>query len=404
MHLRRALASHKLLLALAFAFVLMSPAVRLLAVEPEPQPWQKTPFLRIFFHTDAVTKIDLSEVKFKAGGREETGWLARPNVSERLPAVLLVPAGPEIDERTRSAAYHIALTGFVVLAVKNESSRARSGSALVQQVTEGQGVERLAVALDWLAKRNDVDRARLGAFGWARGALAVLDLCQRRDLQGAVVQAGVNEPLAARLKVCHVPVLVLSGGRAAGAAERADDLQKQLQAAKLPHRISLYANADQDLMWTTESEGPVAETREFAWVELYEFLGHHVEDAAVDGGGKPSDPASKPVASIADIMRVINSTVGIRGQLARGLAEEPQEEKAWTMVRSQAAVMAEAGTLLDNLDPRNGNRAAWRDQVRQYRKVAISLVEAIDGHDYTVARDRFQQLSATCADCHKQFR
>jgi carboxymethylenebutenolidase len=404
MYFRRAQASHKPLLAAAFALILMSWAAPLRAVEPGSQPWQKTRFLETFFHNDAVSKIDLSEVKFEAVGREETGWLARPKVSERLPAVLLVPAGPEIDERTRSAAYHIATTGFVVLAVKNESQRAAAGSTLVQQVTEGQGVERLAAALDWLAKRDDVDRVRLGAFGWDGGALAVLDLCQRRELQGAVVQAGLDEPLAARLKVCHVPVLVLAGGRAAGAAERAADLQKQLQAAKLPHRISLYANADQDLMWTTESEGPVAESREFAWVELYEFLGHHVEDAAVDGAAEPSDPASKPVARIADIMRVINSTEGVRGQLARGLAEEPQEEKAWTVIRSQAAVMAEAGTLLSSLTPHNGNRAAWPDQVRQYRKVAVSLVEAIDDRNYTVALDRLQQLGATCADCHKQFR
>jgi len=45
---------------------------------------------------------------------------------------------------------------------------------------------------------------------------------------------------------------------------------------------------------------------EDAWVEIYEFLGKHVEDASSERPRWAFESGSKPVATIADMMRAVN--------------------------------------------------------------------------------------------------
>ena len=81
---------------------------------------------------------------------------------------------------------------------------------------------------------------------------------------------------------------------------------------------------------------------EQTWVEIYEFLGTHVEDA----GGAAASQADPPIARIVDIMRAIMSDQGTRGRLARQLSGPPAGDAQWDQARADAAIVAEAGSLL----------------------------------------------------------
>jgi carboxymethylenebutenolidase len=62
-------------------------------------------------------EIILQEVKFRNGSDSINGFLARPNKTGRLPALVVVPGDPGLTAYTRVTAAQFAQAGFVALAV-----------------------------------------------------------------------------------------------------------------------------------------------------------------------------------------------------------------------------------------------------------------------------------------------
>ena len=60
-----------------------------------------------------------------------------------------------------------------------------------------------------------------------------------------------------------------------------------------------------------------AKAADEAYVELYEFLGKYVEDAAPDERAAKSSSVNHSIATIADLMQAVNQPTGVRGTLAR---------------------------------------------------------------------------------------
>jgi hypothetical protein len=163
-------------------------------------------------------------------------------------------------------------------------------------------------------------------------------------------------------------------------------LQPRLEAAKLPHIVRI------------DSEREISET---VWVEIYELMGKHVEDARV---ADPSPPLESGVARIVDIMRAINSDDGVRGRLARMLASPPVNAEQWEQARSEAAIVAEAGNLLLARRPSKGSAAGWRERSIEFRTAAETLLRAVEAHDFSAAQEALRTLPKTCAACHAEYR
>ena len=103
-------------------------------------------------------------------------------------------------------------------------------------------------------------------------------------------------------------------------------------------------------------------------------------------------------------MRVINSDEGIRGRLARSLAAPPTGDEQWEQVRSEAAIVAEAGTLLLAHRPPKGSLTGWRQRATEFRSAAEALLRAIENRDFAAAQQFFRVLPKTCAACHAAHR
>jgi hypothetical protein len=136
------------------------------------------------------------------------------------------------------------------------------------------------------------------------------------------------------------------------------------------------------------------------WVDVYEYFGKHVEDALLE---QPAS-AGTPIARVVDIMRAINSDEGVRGRLARALADKPEGDRQWQNVRSDAAVLAEAGNLLLAQRPSKGSIDRWRNHARDFRSAAEALLAAVQARDFALAQQRLRELPRTCASCHADHR
>ena len=137
---------------------------------------------------------------------------------------------------------------------------------------------------------------------------------------------------------------------------------------------------------------PPRKDPEQAWVEIYEFLGRYAEDA------------TPQIARVVDLMRVINSNAGVRGQLAQALTAEPASTEEWELAKSRAAVLAEAGNLLLTRRPATADPDGWKQKATEYRDSATALYRALERRDFTTTRHCLQELAHTCGACHSLYR
>jgi len=365
--------------------------------------WLTIPFLEMFNRRDAGPSISTSSVAIPAGGRSISGFLARPMVTGRLPAVLLLSGGGKIPDWLQQSAREIAGTGFVALAPAYDPEGLASNSPLVQAVAGDQLEINIDAALRWLATQAFVDAQRVGAAGWGEGAEQVLRLAQGGKIQGGVVvDAAACDHPDRWLQVRAVPLLIIQGAGSCTPA-KANALQQSVAQAQLPHALRLYPEANGSFLQATAASGPAAAAADRAWVEIYEFLARNVEDASPAAVPASSQPRNE-IARIVDIMRVINADDGVRGELARSLAAPPAGNAQWDRARSQAAVLAEAGNLLFERRPPKGSLTGWRERAAEFRSAAQAVLRAIEQHDFPAAQEALRRLPQACAACHADYR
>ena len=336
-------------------------------------PWFSRPFLELFQRQEAGPRLVTESVQIDAGAGKLPGYLVRPTVPERLPALLLAPGEKGLTPELQQSARELAGAGYVTLAVAYDRPPAAAGSPLLRTISEEQAADRLGAAVEWLAAQPFTDPERLGAIGWEASTGRVLRLAARGTLQAAVVSgAGVCAEVQSLPPLKNVPVLILeTGGRRDCAA-----LEARLRVAA----------AGQD--------------SEQTWVEIYEFLGKHVEDARL---AAPASPEGQ-IARIVDIMRVLSSNEGVRGRLAQSLAAPPASEEQWELARSEAAIVAEAGNLLLARRPPKGTASGWRERATAFRSEALTLLHAIERRDFPAAQESLRTMPQTCAACHADYR
>jgi carboxymethylenebutenolidase len=346
------------------------------------------PFLDKFLsRKEPPTKTQ--EVTIQTALGRVRGYLARPDTNEQLPAILLVHDEAGLTRWIKESACELSTVGYVVLAIdlKDRLDRPPGDEKIMAE---------LSAAVRWLRRRSDVFPGRIGVVGWGWGGENAMALAASTPLQACVV---CYAPLTASPAILgglrQTPVLGIFS-----ASEDTKPLGKALAAAAIPHKFIAYKTAKPRFM----QPGPAfdEDAADDAWFQIYEFLGKHVEDAEP---GQVQGPASvKRFATIADVMRAVNDPRGIRGTLIKALDEKPTDPRQWRQVRASAAVIAEAGNLLEHLVPPRGSRGHWRDQVHAYIRDAEEIVSAADRRDYAAARKGLEAVGSRCAACHEKHR
>ena len=307
------------------------------------RPWTDVPFLQLFFHRKAAPAIEKSEVRFEGG----TGYFAMPAGEQHMPALLLT--AESLDGWLRQCATEIAGIGYAVFAIPLPDST-EEASSLVAAVSESGTTGKLSAALTWLASRPSVDSNRTGAIAWSPTAAVLLRSAEQRRFQAVVILGSQSSPQS------EVPVLTVARAR------------------------------------PSDPE----------WIQIYEFLAKHVEDAA--SAVSPQAPGAEGIARVVDIMRAINSNDGVRGMLAKALAEGPRTDAQWEQARSEAAVLAEAGNLLLARRPTKGSLSGWQQRAAAYRDAARQVLRNVERRDMDAARHSLGDLAQTCANCHSDYR
>ncbi|HYT94398.1 MAG TPA: dienelactone hydrolase family protein [Gemmataceae bacterium] len=373
---------------------------------PEP-PGELPPFLDEF-RADTQPLIVAADVSFRSAAGTVRGYLARQDTKEVLPAVLLVPDERGLTDCVKQSARELASLGYVVLAVDrgNRVTPAKRFQGTAAALADEAALADLAAAVRWLRRRPDVLAERVGVVGWSWGADQALALAASTPVQACVACYGSPAAEPALLGGLRTTPLLLI---MAGQDEALATFRKALEAGSILHRVRICEGVVPGFM-TPPSGKPHTHYDQAAqaWVEIYNFLGKYVEDAPENGavfraalrGAEPE----KAIATIADLMRAVNEPLGVRGTLIQSLEKPPAGRKAWALVRSHAALVAEAAHLLEHRRPAKGTHGHWLEQARGFAAATAKVVEAADRQDYPSARRALEDVAQRCAVCHKQHR
>jgi dienelactone hydrolase len=391
-------------------FLGLAPLVLVASDSPEPpstpparsQP--SSPFLD-FFKKDADRPLLISDANVVSAVGPVQGILARPASVKPLPAILLLPGEAGLNSWTKQNAKDLCGIGYVVLALDLRPKSSRTPTRDRVGVPSDEAVlARMSAAVRWLRRRPEVLPDRVGVLGLSEGASQALALASTTPLEACVVCDSVLtlEPaLLAGLR--RTPLLAIFAGQEESTPRALPAFRKVLADAQVRCKIITYQGASKGFMQVT-GEIPAGHPADAAWVEIYEFLGKHVEDASPDPAPTIRLHSARSVATIADLMRAVNGPTGVRGTLIQFLAAKPANEKQWRQARACAALMVEAGSLLKERTPPRGVYAHWNAHAHAFATVAEQVVTAIDQRNDETARRGLKSMEACCAACHQEHR
>lgn len=118
-----------------------------------------------------------------ADERQIPAWVYRPDRPGRLPVVLVIHGGPEVQERPeyRPLYQYLCSRGIAVLAtnIRGSTGYGKSYQRLIHRDFGGDDLEDLRHAAEWLRAQDWVDPDRIGVYGGSYGGFATLSCVSR---------------------------------------------------------------------------------------------------------------------------------------------------------------------------------------------------------------------------------
>ena len=231
--------------------------------------------------SDNRIKIELETVASPKGNGTITGYMALPaNVTEKLPAVLVIHENRGLNPYIKDVARRLAIANFLALAPDGLTSVGgypgddEKGGKLFTQVDRAKMTEDFLAAAAWLKSRPNCT-GKLGAVGFCFGGGVVNILAVRMgaDLDAGVPFYGV-QPTAAEVAKIKTPLLAQYGELDTRITSGWPAFDAELTAAKVPHEGYIYAAANHGFHNDTtprydEAAAKLAWQRTLDWLNKY---------------------------------------------------------------------------------------------------------------------------------------
>ncbi|MFP4440443.1 MAG: dienelactone hydrolase family protein [Chloroflexaceae bacterium] len=199
--------------------------------------------------TDSTEGLITEEVTYPdADGATLTGYLARPEGADPLPAVVVIQEWWGLNEHIRDVTRRFAQQGFVALApdlydgqVVTEPDEARK---LVMELDMMEAVAEIRQGIDFLQQQEYVAGEAVGVVGFCMGGGLALNTARAEEDLGAAV-AFYGRPLAPEeAQEVQVPVLGLYGAEDQGIpVDEVRQMQSALEEAGVKNEFQVYPGA-----------------------------------------------------------------------------------------------------------------------------------------------------------------
>ncbi len=237
----------------------------------------------------AVTNTTIPGVN---GGPDVRAYVARPQGAGPFPVVIMIHEFFGLNESIVGKAQGLAEEGYLVVAPDTfrGSTTAWIPRAIYQVITNTP--EQVNADLDsvfaWLETQPDVVQNKIGIAGFCYGGRAsLLYSLHNPNIAATVVFYGSSETDPNVLKNLPGPVLGIFGGADASIPlEEVEAFEKGLQAAGIPHEITVYEGQPHAFV-TDIAAIRAGGVQAQAWNQMLRFLDANLKNGGSSGGGQP---------------------------------------------------------------------------------------------------------------------
>ncbi len=189
------------------------------------------------------------------GGGELSGAVAAPEAPGRHPGIVVIHEVFGDQPEMRAVCDEFARRGYVAVMPDLYSAGGPRFVCVARTMLEvaagkpGRALGYIAAAQEWLAARDDVDRARIGVIGFCMGgsfALTYLGEAPAEVKVAAVNYGEVPKRVEALRSAC--PIVASYGGRDIVTRSHADRLRAHLEELGIEHDVKLYDDAGHSFM------------------------------------------------------------------------------------------------------------------------------------------------------------
>jgi carboxymethylenebutenolidase len=209
-----------------------------------------------------------------------SGYLALPEGSGKLPAVVVIHEAFGLNDNIKDITRRFAEAGYAALAVDLFAGRNQvvcmfrffAGSFL-NALNHG-GIRDLKVALDWFEQHPRVDSGKIGAVGFCLGGnFSICWACTDSRLNVIAPFYGMNpRPMEAVARACPV---VGSYPEQDFTRSHGAQLDGELDTHNIPHDIKIYPNTHHSFFNKPRDEAEKAAAAD-AWERILKFFGEHI--------------------------------------------------------------------------------------------------------------------------------
>ena len=131
------------------------------------------------------------------------------------------------------------------------------------------------------------------------------------------------------------------------------------------------------------------------------LVGLHAATTSADNG----KPTYSPVVNIKNLMNAVNhEEIGLYGLMNADCKSGSLTSAQWNLMRHRAAILAESGNILLQLDPPKGEAASWRKHAAAFRDAAKKLKRPMIRRKADLVLSALGEVQKQCDACHKDHR
>ncbi len=235
------------------------------------------------------TREEIMSGEWVTFGDDQRGYLVRPAVEGKLPAVVMIHEWWGVNDNIQEMAHALAEEDYVVLAVDLYDGRVASTSeeagefaSEVRQNT-GEAVEHMKSAISFLREADFVMAEAVASMGWCFGGGMSMQLSLNESLAATVIYYGALETDPEQLSSIQWPVLgVFADQDAVISVESVQEFEQALNQLGIENEIYLYEGVGHAFA-NPSNPGHDAEKTEDAWIKTVAFLNRALKQPASSG-------------------------------------------------------------------------------------------------------------------------
>jgi len=223
-------------------------------------------------------------VSYKSGDETVNGFLVTPEGKGPFPAVLVIHEWWGLDDWVKDQVRALAREGYVALAADLYRGKVTSKQEEAHQLMMGTPRDRalrdLKAAFEYLARRPDVRKDRIGVIGWCMGGMYSLALATDEPrLAAAVAYYGAPPTDATAIAKIRAPVLGNYGAEDKGPApEQVKAFEEALKKAGKTVDVKIYPGAGHAFANPNNPWGGYREAAaKDAWQRTVAFFAKHIK-------------------------------------------------------------------------------------------------------------------------------